>query len=149
MSWRRGTWSDPFFFTIGFLGSVKGQGTDALGKTPTDFFAGLDTYAIVLEVPNSQLGGNGTHIGVCRARRCPGSLIDQVGRPAINTVFNSTGDDKMAFNRTPPSQQRTAMGGKFRSNVITTLVGLSTALGSPYTTAQAQGIADISSCRTS
>ena len=60
-----GTRSDPFFFDlIGFLGSVKGQGTDALGKTPTDFFAGLDTYAIVLEVPNSQLGGNGTHIGV-------------------------------------------------------------------------------------
>lgn len=139
-----GTRSDPFFFDlIGFLGSVKGQGTDALGKTPTDFFAGLDTYAIVLEVPNSQLGGNGTHIGVWGQTVSGGSLIDQVGRPAINTVFNSTGADKMAFNRTPPSQQRTAMGGKFRSNVITTLVGLSTALGSPYTTAQAQGIADI------
>jgi hypothetical protein len=139
-----GTRSDPFFFDlIGFLGSVKGEGTDRLGNNPTDFFAGLNTLAIVLEVPNSQIGGNGANIGVWGQTVSEGSLVDQVGRPAINTVFNSTGADKIAFNRTPPSQQRTALGGRFRTNVINTLVGLSTALGKPYTQAQAAGIANI------
>ena len=139
-----GTRSDPFFFDlIGFLGSVRGQGTDRLGVTPTDFFAGLNTLAIVIEVPNSALGGNGTDIGVWGATGKNGMVADRMGRPAINTVFNATGADKDAFNATPPRLQRTAMGGKFRTNVINTLVGLSTALGSPYTAEQAAGIADI------
>lgn len=139
-----GVRSDPFFFDLlGFLGSVRGQGTDSLGNHPTDFFAGLNTLAILLEVPNAQLGGNGTGIGVWVQTVVDGAVVDQMGRPAINTVFNATGADKDAFNATAPVNQRTAMGGKFRTNVINTLVGLSTALGSPYTQAQAEGIADI------
>ena len=94
-------------------------------------------------MPNSALGGNGTDIGVWGATGKNGMVADQMGRPAINTVFNATGADKDAFNATPPRLQRTAMGGKFRTNVINTLVGLSTALGSPYTAEQAAGIADI------
>jgi uncharacterized protein DUF4331 len=138
-----GTRSDPFFFDlIGFLGSVRGQGTDRLGVTPTDFFAGLNTLAIVIEVPNSALGGNGTNIGVWGTTSSGGAVVDQMGRPAINTVFNATGADKNAFNATPPSQQRTAMGGKFRQNVIDTLIALS-ALGTQYTPAQAAGLADV------
>ena len=138
-----GVRSDPFFFDlIGFLGSVRGQGTDRLGVTPTDFFAGLNTLAIVIEVPNAALGGNGTNIGVWGTTVSGGAVVDQMGRPAINTVFNATGADKNAFNATPPSQQRTAMGGKFRANVINTLIALS-ALGTQYTPAQAAGIADI------
>jgi uncharacterized protein DUF4331 len=138
-----GVRSDPFFFDlIGFLGSVRGQGTDRLGVTPTDFFAGLNTLAIVIEVPNAALGGNGTNIGVWGTTVSGGVVADQMGRPAINTVFNSTGADKDAFNATPPSQQRTAMGGKFRTNVINTLIALS-ALGTPYTPAQAAGLADV------
>ena len=139
-----GTRSDPFFFDlIGFLGSVKGQGTDALGKTPTDFFAGLDTYAIVLEVPNSQLGGNGTHIGVWGQTVSGGSLIDQVaGRPSTRCSTRPAPTRWRSTELRRRSSER-RWAGKFRSNVITTLVGLSTALGSPYTTAQAQGIADI------
>ncbi|MGH2454862.1 MAG: DUF4331 family protein [Candidatus Limnocylindria bacterium] len=137
--------SDPFFFDLlGFLGSVKGQGTDALGNDPSDFFIGLNTLAIVVELPNAMLGGNGTGIGVwATTTSAGGAAADQMGRPAINTVFNGTGADKDAFNVTPPAQQPTAMGGLFRDNVIGTLVGLSTALGNPYTTEQAEGIADI------
>jgi uncharacterized protein DUF4331 len=138
-----GVRSDPFFFDlIGFLGSVRGQGTDRLGVNPTDFFAGLNTLAIVLEVPNGALGGNGTAIGVWGTTVSGGAVADQMGRPAINTVFNSTGTDKNAFNATPPAQQPTAMGGKFRTNVINTLLALS-ALGTPYAPEQAAGLADI------
>ena len=139
-----GVRSDPFFFDlIGFLGSIRGQGTDRLGQTPADFFIGLNTLAIVIEVPNAMLGGNGTNIGVWATTSVGGATADQMGRPAINTVFNSTAADKEAFNVTPPAQQPTAMGGKFRTNVIDTLVGLSTALGNPYTAEQAAGLADI------
>jgi hypothetical protein len=147
---RSGVWSfagqrsDPFFFDlIGFLGSIRGQGTDRLGQTPTDFFVGLNTLAIVIEVPNAALGGNGTNIGVWATTVAGGAVADQMGRPAINTVFNSSAADKEAFNVTPPAQQPTAMGGTFRTNVINTLVGLSTALGNPYTQQQAAGLADI------
>ncbi len=135
--------SDPFFFDLlGFLGSVRGQGSDRLGMNPTDFFIGLDTLAIVLEVPNAQLGGNGTGIGVWATTVAGGAVVDQMGRPAINTVFNATGADKDAFNGTPPSQQRTALGGKFRTNTINTLIALS-GLGTAYTPEQAAAIADI------
>ncbi len=138
-----GVRSDPFFFDLlGFLGSVRGQGSDRLGMNPTDFFIGLNTLAIVLEVPNAQLGGNGTGIGVWATTVAGGAVVDQMGRPAINTVFNATGADKNAFNLTPPSQQRTAMSGKFRQNTIDTLIALS-GLGTPYTPAQAAAIADI------
>lgn len=134
-----GARSDPFFFDLlGFLGSVRGQGSDCLGCTPTDFFAALNTLAIVLEVPNAQLGGNGTGIGVWATTVAGGAVADQMGRPAINTVFNATAAHKEAFNATPPSQQRTAMGGLFRNNVI----GVLMALGG-YSAADAGAIADV------
>jgi hypothetical protein len=138
-----GVRSDPFFFDLlGFLGSVRGQGSDRLGSNPTDFFASLNTLAIVIEVPNRQLGGDGSDIGVWGTTEVNGKVVDQMGRPAINTVFNATGADKNAFNATPPAQQRTAMGGKFRQNTIDTLIALS-GLGTAYTPAQAAGIADV------
>ncbi|MGH2417578.1 MAG: DUF4331 family protein [Candidatus Limnocylindria bacterium] len=138
-----GVRSDPFFFDLlGFLGTVRGQGTDCLGCNPTDFFVALDTLAIVLEVPNAQLGGNGTGIGVWATTVADGMVADQMGRPAINTVFNVSAAHKEAFNATPPAQQRTAMGGVFRQNVIDTLIALSS-LGTAYTPDQAAGIADV------
>jgi hypothetical protein len=138
-----GVRSDPFFFDLlGFLGSVRGQGTDRLGSNPTDFFLPLNTLAIVLEVPNAQLGGNGTGIGVWATTVSGGAVADQMGRPAINTVFNTSSAHKEAFNATPPAQQRTAMGGVFRQNVIDTLIALS-GLGTAYTPEQAAGIADV------
>src|SRR2546430_8666451 len=61
---------------------------------------------------------------------------DQMGRPAINTVFNNpivdpanSGLDKNRFNATPPSQQRTAFGGQFRTNIVATLENIDAALG--------------------
>ena len=120
-----GVRSDPFFFDLtGFIGtSTKlttgtAVGGDALGNDPTDFFANLNTNAIVLSIPNSQLPDT---IGVWATTqyRKDGRWRagDQMGRPAINTVFNPAAD-KDLFNRTPPDRQATASNGKFRNNVI-------------------------------
>jgi len=142
--------SDPFFFDlIGFLGSVKGQGIRRLddGKQ-SDFFVGLNTLGIVLEVPNAALGGDGHAIGVWTTTAWVDAngvshRADQMGRPAINTVFNAAPADKEAFNQTAPADQPTALGGKFRNNMIATLEALSALSGTPYTAAQAGGIADL------
>jgi hypothetical protein len=139
-----GVRSDPFYFDlVGFAGSVLGVGGGTLGQEG-DFFINLNTNAIVLEVPDEQLGDQ---VGVWATTSFwtgsswqPG---DQMGRPAINTVFNPTAD-KDAFNRTAPADQRTALGGKFRSNVVGTLLGFS-ALDSEgaYSSGEAGAIADI------
>jgi len=87
--------SDPFFFDLsGFRGTVEAVGDDALGDDPTDFFANLNTMGIVIEVPDSQLN-DGAGIGVwARTSRPVGASwkqVDRMGRPAINTVVNSSG----------------------------------------------------------
>ena len=121
-----GVRSDPFFFDLlGFIGtttSLTGTqvGTDTLGDgdADNDFFKNLNTNAIVLSIPNSQLPDT---IGVWATTqyRSDGKwrAADQMGRPAINTVFNPSAD-KDLFNRTPPHRQATASGGKFRKNVV-------------------------------
>jgi hypothetical protein len=138
--------SDPFFFDLlGFIGSVKGQGTRTLNDgNETDFFAGLNTLAIVLEVPNARIGGSGTTIGVWATTSVNGVQADQMGRPAINTVFNGTAAHKEAFNVTAPSAQPTAMSGLFRNNVIGVLQFFSSLdTEGPYTAEQAGALADI------
>ena len=138
--------SDPFFFDLlGFLGSVKGQGTRTLNDgNESDFFIGLNTLAIVLEVPNRLIGGTGTSVGVWATTRANGMVADQMGRPAINTVFNSSTADKEAFNVTAPAKQPTAMDGKFRKNVIGVLKAFS-ALDTEkaYTNRQARTLAGV------
>jgi Domain of unknown function (DUF4331) len=143
-----GVRSDPFFFDLlGFRGSLGlGPATNTLcDADPTDFFATLNTLAIVLEVPDSALGRN---IGVWATTEqwIGGAWVvrDQMGRPAINTVFNSTAADKEQFNVTPPSQQATVDGGKFVNNTIAVLTALS-GLDSegPYAPAQAAALAGV------
>jgi hypothetical protein len=146
-----GVRSDPFFFDLtGFIGTTTklttgtAVGGDALGSNPTDFFANLNTNAIVLSIPNSQLPDT---IGVWATTqyRSDGRWkpADQMGRPAINTVFNPTAD-KNLFNRTPPSRQATASNGKFRTNVINGLKFFSS-LDSEgaYSDAQAAALASV------
>jgi hypothetical protein len=121
--------SDPFFFDLlGFRGSLGlGPNTNTLcDSDPTDFFKDLNTLGIIVEVPDGQLG---RHIGVWATTEqwIDGQWVgrDQMGRPAINTVFNHTAADKELFNVTPPSQQASAAGGKFVNNVADTLIVLS------------------------
>jgi hypothetical protein len=140
--------SDPFFFDLlGFRGSLGiGPNTNTLcDADPSDFFRTLNTLAIVLEVPD---GAIGRHIGVWATTEqwINGTWVarDQMGRPAINTVFNHTAADKEQFNVTPPSQQATVDGGKFVTNVKQTLLALS-ALDSegPYADGQAALLAPV------
>lgn len=54
---------------------------------------------------------------------------DQMGRPAINTVFSVSGD-KTTFNRTVPSAQNAAFQSKFESRLLALNAGYTTnALG--------------------
>ena len=71
------------------------------------------------------------------------NAADQMGRPAINTVFNPSAD-KNLFNATRPAQQPTASGGKFFNNVVNTLKFLSS-LDSEgaYSQAQAEALAGV------
>ena len=133
--------SDPFFFDLtGFIGTVFGIGTDNLeviDGNSTDFFAALNTNAVVIEVPDDSIGG--TNIGVWgKTTWWNGSAWkagDQMGRPAINTVFNTglvdpnAGQTKNRFNKTAPSQQATAYDGLFFDNVVTTLTNINQVLG--------------------
>jgi hypothetical protein len=122
-----GVKADPFFFDLlGFLGTVLKVGSTQLG-TGGDFFATLNTNAMVIEVPNDAIGG--THIGVWGQttyyENGAWHKADQMGRPAINTVFNTkyvtAATNKDLFNETAPSLQRTASGGLFHDNIVATL----------------------------
>src|SRR5207237_2105503 len=80
--------------------------------TGSDFFLDKNVFGIVLEVPNRLLGSN-PNTGLWARTLIPMTLqpdhltqVDQIGRPAINTVFNH-GQHKVLFNQTPPHKQRT------------------------------------------
>ncbi len=131
--------SDPFFFDLlGFLNGLKFTGSD--------FFSDKNVFGIALELPN-QLLGEHPKIGVWVRTLVPMTMqpghltqADQMGRPAINTVFNH-GADKNTFNITQPADQRTALiasGQTFLQEFTSELE----ALGG-YSAAQALAIAEI------
>jgi hypothetical protein len=143
--------SDPFFFDLsGFLGTVEGQGEDALGQDPTDFFDGVNILAIVLEVPDSELNDGGPiSAWATTTRRDGGSWrqVDRMGRPAINTVVNSSGpivgaptDAKNAFNAGRPADDV----ADFRPAVIAALQAYSSLdVEGAYADAEAGALADV------
>ncbi len=51
---------------------------------------------------------------------------DQMGRPAINTVFVTAATDKDAFNTTPPSAMSAAFQAKFQSRLLALNAGYTT-----------------------
>ena len=154
--------SDPFFFDLtGFVGTVFGVGDDNLeviDDNATDFFAELNTNAVVIEVPDRELGGDKIAVWGTTMYRSGDEWVagDQMGRPAINTVFNTSLVDpnaaatKNAFNRVKPARQLTALDGQFRKNIVTTLTNINKVLGtddafgsSDYTRAEARVLARI------
>lgn len=77
---------------------------------------------------------------------------DQMGRPAINTVFNVSGSDKDAFNIATPSSMGAAFQGKFQARLMalnpgysTNLLGLSAAA---FTTVLATDVLGVSTTGT-
>lgn len=104
---------DPFFFDLaGFQ--------DGLAFTGTDFFAGANVSAIVLEVPSSELNGATSNIGVWATTEVGGSQIDRIGRPAINTVLIPSAR-KDEFNEASPAGDFGTFGG----DVNAAIAGLS------------------------
>lgn len=113
-----GVYDDPFFFDLaGFL---------ALDFcTPgTNFFAGLNISAIVLEVPSSWLGSS--NVGVWARTLLNDQQVDRMARPAINTVFipnnvfepsGTEPSQKNAFNSAKPRNDQR----DFRGEVVDTL----------------------------
>ncbi len=145
-----GVRADPFFFDLlGFLGTVLGVGDTQLG-TGGDFFAGLNTNAMVLEVPNDSIGATNIDVWGTTSYWEDGAWhkADQMGRPAINTVFNTkyvtAAANKNLFNETAPSQQNSS-SLPFHGNVVATLMNINFLLGTgcpDYDEATANTIAD-------
>jgi hypothetical protein len=105
--------SDPFFEDL------VGRRND-FQWTGKDFLAGHNVSAIVLEIPNSDLGSH-PPVGIW-ARVCvphgQGEFLqaDRVARPFANVVFNS--GDKEAqnmFNQSQPAQDRGLFLDRFAS----------------------------------
>jgi hypothetical protein len=142
-----GTRDDPFFFDLpGFvnfkeqlLGGSTDLGVLLGGFTGADTFAGTNVLSIVIQVPNSMLGGTGESIGLYGTTSTPDrrgwKQIDRVGRPAINTVFNglslplsanANGTEKDKFNFQKPSKDVQTTTGNVTAvlnaigNVLTT-----------------------------
>jgi hypothetical protein len=134
--------SDPFFFDLdAFRDDVLGQDLDRnfcdqAGGTGIDFFAALNANAIVLEVPDGHLGGS---IGVWATTIGEDGQIDRMGRPAINTVFQS-GANKNAFNAGQPRDDHEVFG-EHAGEVLATFSGLDTE--GPYTDGEIDTIVSI------
>lgn len=128
---------DPFFFDLnGFLNILStepGKSFIGCASPRTDFFAGKNVSAIVLELPSSLLTRSGSsQIGVWATTTVGNTQIDRMGRPAINTVFipnnpfppDRTIDGKPsmknAFNAAAPRNDQ----ANFRSEIVDTLTVL-------------------------
>ena len=85
---RAGLFDDPFFFDLaGFLGSIRGSGSRRFCDAGTvNFFAGLNTLAIVLEVPRTALGAD--QVGVWVRTELDGNRsTGTAGRPSTRSSF--------------------------------------------------------------
>jgi hypothetical protein len=103
-SWA-GLADDPFFFDLNaFLGS---GGRSFCDDGTTDFFAGLNTNAIVLEVPTGDTVDD--QFAVWGRTRLNGRQIDRMGFPAVNTVFIPTAR-KTQFNQSVPLNDQRLFG---------------------------------------
>jgi hypothetical protein len=109
-----GVFDDPFFFDI--LGFRKGFQFSE--QTSSNFFRGLNTLAIVLDVPNSVFG-DATDVGVWCTTTLGRKQIDREGRPAINAALIGA-PRKDEFNATRPRDDR----AKFRTDVINRITTL-------------------------
>ena len=121
---RAGVFDDPFFFDLVAFLSLGSGGSLCPGGVGTNFFTGLNTAAIVWEVPSASLGPS--NIGVWARTLLNDQQIDRMGRPAINTVFipnnvfepvGSEPSQRNAFNAGKPRHDQR----DFRGEVVDTL----------------------------
>ena len=136
-----GTFDDPFFFDLqAFQDQVKAAGGERTfcDDEASDFLAGTNVSAIVVEVPTEDLlGVESTSIGVW-AETWEDGRIDRIGRPAIATVLIDDGLEA-GYNARPPVKDLETFGDQVTANLLA-LSGLD---GSGYTEEEAQGITEI------
>ena len=107
---------DPFFFDlIAFKNGLAFSEENA-----RNFFRGLNTMAIVLEVPSSNFETQ--NINVWFVTRQGRKQTDRMGRPAINTVL-IPGPKKDTFNSAHPSDDV----ADYRADAVATITALSSA----------------------
>lgn len=139
---------DPFFFDLNSFN----EGATFCEAGDSDFFLGLNTSAIVIEVPTTLIGSG--PVGVWGRTVVSGKQVERMGRPAILTVFippnpfesgdSGLGNLEDAFNRGKPDDDQDA----FRNEVVnslTLLFSLNDSAGDdPSDDAAAiQGLADV------
>ena len=118
MAWA-GLRDDPFFFDLDAFKHFKAVlladphtlgGLDGLvnclrtNPGPTDFFVGLNGMAIVLQLPDSAVGGGTIKVWASVRIDENGQLtqVERMGLPGINTIFNHNDATKEAYNRANP-----------------------------------------------
>lgn len=131
---------DPFFFDLANFNN--GATFCGAGLPVSDFFLGLNTSAIVVELPTSVLGSG--PVGVWGRTVTDDGQIDRMGRPAILTVFippnpfeagsTAQGNLEDQFNATKPQHDQAL----WRGEILNTLV---VALGNSQ--ARANALADV------
>jgi hypothetical protein len=108
-----GVFDDPFFFDmISFR-----QGMDfCSGDAGINFFRGLNTNAIVLEVPDDMLGG--PQVGVWGRIVSNGGQVDRMAHPSVNAILIPA-PRRGEFNEGAPTND-----GAFRLDLIRSLIAL-------------------------
>lgn len=108
---RAGVFDDPFFFDfLGFNNNFQFTGSD--------FFAGFNVSAIVIEMPNERVGFR-DQIGFWARTRLNGVQQDRVGRPALNTALISDSAEKDFFNQSLPKQDVDNFFDTFQATIAT------------------------------
>jgi hypothetical protein len=100
--------SDPHFKDVkGFQNNFQFTGDDPVAKR--------NVFGIVLEVPNASLGRWPIRVWARTMTVVDGEVtqVDQAGRPGVNNAFNGPEADRLAFNETPPRDQRAHFLEKF------------------------------------
>ena len=134
---------DPFFFDLEGFSQLKstlleaGTLEDAISlicdnDADTNFFAGFNGSAIVLELPDADVGGE---VGIWAETIVDGNQIDRMGKPGINTVFVTGDPEKDAYNAAAPTDDP----ADYTDEVVGITSAIQQALGVDATTADAYG----------
>ena len=93
---------DPFFFDLNGFNRLTDDDPNNGGFDGTDFFAGLNVVAMILEVPSASLTAGDPMVGVFARTTERGRQFDRMGLPGINTVLIPNDPLKNAYNDAVP-----------------------------------------------
>jgi hypothetical protein len=108
---------DPFFFDLqAFRDQIGGAGGSRTfcDANTVDFFAGLNGTAIVVEMPSHLLDSDDGVINVWARTVNRMTVVDRMGKPALNTVFIESAN-KDAYNATTPANDLATWGDRFKA----------------------------------